>query len=470
MTALGKLFRTTAFKLSVAFLVLFSVGAGLVLASVGARVKEVLDEQIEQTVDAEIRALSEQYTQGGIRQLTDAVERRVRAPGGSLYLLTTQSGDVIVGNIDPPRFVPIEKDALVETIYQRRGEPEIAPHPALLRLFLIPGGFRLLIGHDIEDHQVLRDILRNALGVSLFWLVLVGVFGGLFVSYRMIERVDIMSASARRIMAGDMNERLAVSGSGDELDRLAENFNAMLARISELMDGLREVSDNIAHDLKTPLTRMRNRAESVLRHNGDPEKQREALVAIIDESDGLIAVFNALLMIARAEAGYSTDNLVACDAGVVVGDMAEMYEPVAEAQGMTLSLETEPNLMVIGSRELLGQAVVNLIDNALKYGRSEKDPRVDISARRCGDRIEIAVADHGPGVSAADRQRLTGRFVRLENSRSQPGSGLGLSMAAAIARLHQGALRIEDNSPGLRVTLSLPATRKNSPGVRPPDE
>jgi signal transduction histidine kinase len=457
VTALGKLFRTTAFKLSVAFLVLFSVGAGLVLASVGARVKEVLDEQIEQTVDAEIRALSEQYTQGGIRQLTDAVERRVRAPGGSLYLLTTQAGDVIVGNIDPPRFIPIEKDELVETIYQRRGEPEIAPHPALLRLFVIPGGFRLLIGHDIEDHQVLRDILRNALGVSLFWLVLVGVFGGLFVSYRMMERVDIMSASARRIMAGDMNERLAVSGSGDELDRLAENFNAMLARIAELMAGLREVSDNIAHDLKTPLTRMRNRAESALRHGDDPEKQKEALSAIIDESDDLIAVFNALLMIARAEAGYSTDNLVACDAGGVVGDMVEMYEPVAEEQGMTLALKTEPGLMVTGSRELLGQAVVNLIDNALKYGRSQKNPRVDVSASRAGDRIEIAVSDHGPGVSAADRQRLTGRFVRLENSRTQPGSGLGLSMAAAIARLHHGVLRIEDNEPGLRVILSIPA-------------
>ena len=460
MTALGKLFRTTAFKLSLAFLVLFSVGAGLVLASVGARVKEVLDEQIQQTVDAEIRALSEQYTQGGIRQLTDAVERRLRAPGGSLYLLTTQSGDVITGNIDPPRYVPVEKDELVETIYQRRGEPEIAPHPALLRLFLIPGGFRLLIGHDIEDHRVLRDILRNALGVSLFWLVLVGVFGGLFVSYRMIERVDIMSASARRIMAGDMNERLAVSGSGDELDRLAENFNAMLARISELMAGLREVSDNIAHDLKTPLTRMRNRAEAALRQADDPKKQKEALAAIIDESDDLIAVFNALLMIARAEAGYSTDNLVACDAGVVVGDMAEMYEPVAEEQGMTLALETESGLMVTGNRELLGQAVVNLIDNALKYGRCEHDPHVDVSASRVGDRIEITVADHGPGVSAADRERLTGRFVRLENSRTLPGSGLGLSMAAAIARLHHGVLRIEDNAPGLRVTLSLPAAQE----------
>ncbi|WP_036286392.1 HAMP domain-containing sensor histidine kinase [Methylocystis sp. ATCC 49242] len=458
MGKVGKLFRTTAFKLSIAYLLLFSIGAGLVLTRVGARVKEVLDEQIEQTVEAEIRALSEQYAQGGLRQLTTAVERRVRAPGGSLYLLMTHAGDVIVGNIEPPKIAPGGGRELVEMTYQRRGEPGEV-HPALMRLFLIPGGFRLLIGHDIEDHQVLRDILRRALGISLFWLVLVGAFGGLFVAHRMLERVDVMSDSARRIMAGDMNERLAVSGAGDELDRLAENFNAMLERISELMTGLREVSDNIAHDLKTPLTRLRNRAEAALRGSAQNGEHREALAAVIDESDSLIRVFNALLMIARAEAGYSSDNLGAYDADAVVNDIVEMYEPVAEEQGVRLEAVTQPGLTVTGSRELLGQAVVNLVDNALKYGSRGEKPGIDVSAKRVGDRIEIIVADHGPGIAPADRDRVVGRFVRLENSRSRPGSGLGLSMASAVARLHHGVLRIEDNEPGLRVVLSLPAMR-----------
>jgi signal transduction histidine kinase len=306
---------------------------------------------------------------------------------------------------------------------------------------------------------VLRDILRQALGVSLFWLALVGAMGGLFVAHRMLERVDVMSASARRIMAGDLHERLAVSGAGDELDRLAENFNAMLERISELMQGLREVSDNIAHDLKTPLTRLRNRAEAALRDSSENGEHREALNAVIEESDCLIRVFNALLMIARAEAGYSSDNLVTYDADAVVADIVEMYEPVAEEQGVELAVTTEPGLVVTGSRELLGQAVVNLVDNALKYGVSGEKPRIDVSAKRFCDRVEITVADHGPGISPADRERVVGRFVRLENSRSRPGSGLGLSMAAAVARLHHGALRIEDNAPGLRVVLSLPATR-----------
>lgn len=458
MTALGKLFRTTAFKLSLAYLVLFSIGAGMVLTRVGARVKEVLDEQIEQTVDAEIRALSEQYAQGGLHQLTNAVERRVRAPGGSLYLLTNHSGDVIVGNIEQPKFTPSGSSELVETTYERRGEPG-ETHPALLRLFLLPGGFRLLIGHDIQDHQVLRDILRRALGVSLFWLALVGAFGGLFMAHRMLERVDVLSASARRIMAGDMHERLAISGAGDELDRLAENFNAMLERISELMAGLREVSDNIAHDLKTPLTRLRNQAEDALRGSSSDGEHREALAAVIEESDNLIRVFDALLMIARAEAGYSSDNLATFDADAVVRDIAEMYEPVAEEQGARLDVETENGLAITGSRELLGQALVNLVDNALKYGVVGENPMIVVSAKRLGENIEIAVADRGPGISPHDRERVVGRFVRLENSRSRPGSGLGLSMAAAVARLHHGALRMEDNAPGLRVALSLPATR-----------
>ncbi len=164
-------------------------------------------------------------------------------------------------------------------------------------------------------------------------------------------------------------------------------------------------------------------------------------------------------MIARAEAGYSSDNLVTYDADAVVADIVEMYEPVAEEQGVELAVTTEPGLVVTGSRELLGQAVVNLVDNALKYGVSSEKPRIDVSAKRFCDRVEITVADHGPGISPADRERVVGRFVRLENSRSRPGSGLGLSMAAAVARLHHGALRIEDNAPGLRVVLSLPATR-----------
>ncbi len=459
MKALGKLFRTTAFKLSLTYLVLFSFGAWMVLGSVGWRVKEVLDEQISHTVEAEIQGLAEQYSEGGIRQLALAVQHRVQAPGSSIYLVTTYTGDVVAGNITGSSMLPAESGELIETTYQRSGGLDDGTHLALARLFVLPGGFRLVVGHDIEDHEVLRKILRHGLGASLFWLVLVGTMGGLFVAHRLIERVDIMSASARRIMAGDLDQRLSVTGAGDELDRLAENFNAMLSRISELMTGLREVSDNIAHDLKTPLTRLRNRADEVVRSNAGPEENRAALNSIIEESDGLIRVFDALLMIARAEAGYSSDNMSAVDVGEVARDIVELYGPVAEEQGARIQLFLEPGLLVFGNRELLGQVLVNLVDNAIKYGLEGAEPSIAVQARHSGNFIEISVADHGPGVAQKDRERVTGRFVRLENSRSRPGSGLGLSLASAVAHLHHGALRIDDNAPGLRVIISLPRFR-----------
>ena len=309
---------------------------------------------------------------------------------------------------------------------------------------------------------MLRQILRRGLGASLAWLALVGTLGGLFVAYWMLERVDELSASARRIMADDLERRLAVTGGGDELDRLAENLNAMLSRIGELMQGLNEVSDNIAHDLRTPLTRLRNRADEALRAGAGPEECRAALAAVIDEADGLIRVFDALLMIARAEAGYSSDQMGIVDVAQIAGDIVELYEPVAEEQGARLEQALEEGLTTRGNRELLGQALVNLVDNALKYGLGGAQKLIRVEAKRVDGMIEISVADRGPGIAPQDRERALMRFVRLENSRSRPGSGLGLSLATAVARLHQGALRIEDNAPGLRVVFALPAARPAS--------
>ena len=197
----------------------------------------------------------------------------------------------------------------------------------------------------------------------------------------------------------------------------------------------------------------------MVRSNAGPEENRAALNSIIEESDGLIRVFDALLMIARAEAGYSSDNMSAVDVGEVARDIVELYGPVAEEQGARIQLFLEPGLLVFGNRELLGQVLVNLVDNAIKYGLEGAEPSIAVQARHSGNFIEISVADHGPGVAQKDRERVTGRFVRLENSRSRPGSGLGLSLASAVAHLHHGALRIDDNAPGLRVIISLPRFR-----------
>ncbi|WOJ91562.1 ATP-binding protein [Methylocapsa polymorpha] len=488
--ALDKLFRTTVFKISLAYLVISAIGAGIVLGSIGENIRTLLDEQIAQTVDADIAGLSEQYAQGGIRRLIDSIEKRARRPGAGLYLVTTFAGEPIAGNIIglPPDL--LNHPGLVETVYQASGGgPE--KRRALARIFALPGGFRLLVGQDLEEGESLRHILGGALLTSLFWLVIIGTLGGLWVARRVLNRVDAINAKARRIVAGDLTGRLPLAGTGDELDRLVQNFNAMLDRIAELMAGLKEVSDNIAHDLKTPLTRLRSRAEQALRFAKSPEDYRGALEKVLEESDRLIQIFDALLMIARAEAGSGREGMSDFDAASVARDIGELYEPVAEEGGVALRISVEPDLILHGSRELVSQAVANLVDNALKYGGQEnadgsadalaQEPNaglpalaaktVDLAARRRGDRVEISVADRGPGIPAQDRARVLDRFVRLENSRSRPGSGLGLSLAAAVARLHNGHLQIEDNAPGLRVVLSFPARPvSRAPMLLPPPE
>ncbi len=469
MTALGKLFRTTVFKLSLAYLIIFAIGTAFVLGGVAWNVNMLLDEQIGETVEAEITGLAEQYETGGIRQLVDVIERRGAQPGSSLYLVTNHAGQTLAGNVATLPAGVIERPGLVETSYQRSNDNKQS-YSALARIFLLPGGFRLLVGRDLGERESLRAVITHALVTSLLWLAGIGTLGGIVVARRVLRRVDVMTDTAATIMTGDLSRRLPMAGTGDELDRLALNLNAMLDRIGDLMAGMKEVSDNIAHDLRTPLTRLRNGAEQALRTAETPEQYRLALDRIIEEADRLMSIFSALLMIARAEAGSNLGAVAECDLGLVVRDVVELYEPAAEEAGVDLHARVEPGLVVQANRELVGQAVANLIDNALKYGTSpvsrleagspEAGRSIVVSAERVGGEIQIVVADRGRGIASADRGRVLDRFVRLEDARTRPGSGLGLSLAAAVARLHHGDLRLEDNAPGLRAVLALPMVQR----------
>ncbi len=462
VASLKKLFRTTAFRLSLVYLVVFAVSAFFTLGYVAWNAQRLLTQQIVGTVEAEITGLSEQYRVGGLRQLIAVVEARSREPGASLYLVTTPAGERVAGNVDalPPGV--LDRRGQREIVYQRGsregGSSEV--HRAVVRVFVLPGGFRLLVGRDIEERARLRDVIRRAFGWSMLLVLALGFFGGLFVTKRVLRRVEAMTETTQTIMAGHLDGRLAVSGTGDELDRLAQNLNAMLDRIGELMAGMRQVSDNIAHDLKTPLTRLRNRADEALRTATTPEELRAALEGTIEESQNLIRVFNALLMIARLEAGSAPEVLSEIDAAEAARGVAELYDALAEEAGMDLHVEIAGPLPVRGNRELLGQAVANLVDNAIKYGApapGEARKPLRVSARRAGREVLVTVADAGPGIPEAERERVLGRFVRLEAARTRPGFGLGLSLVAAVARLHGGRLVLEDNRPGLRATLALPA-------------
>ena len=275
-------------------------------------------------------------------------------------------------------------------------------------------------------------------------------------------------------MAGDLSRRIPLNGSGDELDRLSTSLNAMLGRIEELMGALREVSDNIAHDLKTPLNRLRNRAEEALRNPNGVASYRDGLTKTIEEADELIRTFNSLLLIARLEGGAVADSMSPVDPALIIADVAELYEPVAEEAGLRLENSAAKGLRLLANRELVSQAVANLVDNAIKYSAHTKasdgaEPAaITIAMARVDQSVEISVADRGPGVAPQDRQRALQRFVRLEKSRSAPGAGLGLSLVAAVARLHGGSVRLEDNAPGLRAA-SCRCPRLVSPyGLRRP--
>ena len=465
MTALGKLFRTTTFKLTLVYLTVFALFAAFLLGYFALNTRRLITEQITETVNTEITGLSEQYRQGGIRRLVIVVDARARRPGSSLYIVTNFAGEALAGNVTALAPGILDNPGWTETVYRRLDEaesPDRPEHEALVRVFQLPGGFRLLVGRDLDERERLYHIVLSAGRWSVAIVVILGLAGGLFVTRRVLRRVDAMTETTRTIMAGDLGGRLPVAGTGDELDRLADNLNVMLERIEALMYGLKEVSDNIAHDLKTPLTRLRNRSEEALRTAKSEAEYRAALEATIEESEGLIRTFNALLMIARAESGQARDDMSEFDAAEIAHDVGELYEPLADQKGIALKVEADAPAKVKGNRELVSQALANLVDNAIKYTAppagavNGAKPEIVVRALEDGDRILLTVADGGPGIPEADRARVVERFVRLEQSRSHPGSGLGLSLASAVARLHGGELTLTDNQPGLKSVIALP--------------
>ena len=463
MTALGKLFRATAFRLALAILALSAVGAGIVLTAVAWQVVKLVDEETARTIDVEAKGLIDTYDREGLMGLYQVIEARKREPGASLYLLTNPAGESLAGNVEQIPFGVLEQKGFVDVFYRSNVGGE-RTHQALVRIYRVPPGFLLLVGHDLADRGRIEKVMVRALAVSLVFFAALAALGALFVARRVLKRIDDMNTSAHGIMAGDLTRRLPVSGSGDEIDRLAEGLNEMLGRIGELMQGLREVSDNIAHDLRTPLTRLRNHAEAALAFGGDAASYRAALEKTIEESDSLIRIFNALLLIARAEAGGDVEGVQPFDVGDAARSVAELYEPIAEEEGVALRVEADGQLAVRGNRELIGQTIANLIDNALKYAASKEDgpagvkPEVLIRVRRAGglgraDRRRSRPRHRGRGSGARPRPlRATRRlplapgvgarsFARRRGGADAWGNGRTRRQRAGFARARDAARR-----------------------------
>lgn len=458
------LLKTSTFRLAVLYLGLFAASSSLLLSYVYWNTAGFLVRQTDEAVQAEITGLAEQYAQGGLPLLVHTVIQRSRDPGQSLYLVLDPAGRVLAGNLDVrPSKVP-GADGWMDFIYSRKGLEGVELKAARARAFYLPEGFYLLVGRDVQERREIESLITNALIWAIALTVALGLVGGLFMSRNMLARVDEINKSSLDIMGGDLSRRLPIAGSGDELDQLGRNLNAMLDQIEALMTGMRQVTDNVAHDLRSPLNRMRNRLEVTLLQDMSPDEYRQVLERTIVEADHLLTTFNALLMIARAEAGSLRESMTNVDPATILRDAAELYEPVAEESGFVLNVEAEDGLQVRGNRELLSQMLTNLIDNAIKHGKptvtgdGAPSPSINVKLASNGHgRVEMSVADHGAGIPADQYGRVLERFVRLETSRNTPGSGLGLSLVAAVARLHGGRIELADNKPGLKVTLSLPA-------------
>lgn len=461
MTALSerfwKVFSTTAFRLTAAAVVALILAAAVLTGLLFRQTNSILTEQVLAALRTEAQLLRTDALGGTTDTLAAKVTALSRPDGPGLYLLTDSAGRKIAGNLNrlPPELEASPQGGVFSF------SPVVADAAGRNRLAVaipvdIGGGNRLIIGRDIEEQRAFADAMKRTFLIGFGTLSLLGLIGGLAISRFTLNRLELITSTSRSIMEGDMSRRVPLDGNGGELDALAQNLNEMLDRIEGLMSGLREVSDNIAHDLKTPLNRLRNSAEAALRDSRGEAAYREGLERTIEKADDLIKTFNALLLIARLEAGPLQESLERFDLGLVVDDVAELYMPAAEEDGFDLTVETEKGVIVMANRQLIGQAVANLIDNAIKYSRvSTANGAIRVTAGRLGDAAIVSVADKGPGISQADRSRVLKRFVRLEESRTKPGTGLGLSLVAAVARLHHGEIRLQDNNPGLKVDLVL---------------
>lgn len=474
MSRIAQVWRTSTVRLTVTFIAIFVVFSILLMGFIGWQSSVQIQRQQTDDIDREIRLFQRIEANQGIRALAFAVNRLSTQPGPGIYFLGDASGLYLLGNVtDVPAEVVIEPG--IYSFDYERPDPlgdeaaAVEPRPdrperqqqgvAVVRSIELGNGMRLVVGRDVVERRGYSAIILQSFLAGVVGIILFSVIAGGITARRVLRRIDTIQQTSSKIMSGNLSERVPVTRRNDEFDALATNLNAMLDRIEQLLQGLKEVTDNVAHDLKTPLTRLRNQAEAALRDTASVETREKALETVIAESDRLIQTFNALLMIARAEAGAPSGALSEIDVSEIVADVAELYGPVAEDAGITVETSVAPHVTLKANRELVGQAMVNLLENAVKYARPEDGSpgRIAVDLRRDGPLVLISVADNGPGIPEADRKRVLERFVRLEKSRSEPGSGLGLSLVNAVARLHGGSFRIEDNQPGVRAVIELPA-------------
>lgn len=451
-----KFLQSSTFKLAVIYIALFSMSVLVLLSFIYWATAGYMVRQTEATIEAEITGLAERYRLSGLSGLSKVINERLsrQNSGTALYLLTDSEFRPIIGNLKQwPKEQSSEQGWISSQI--DLGPPnEVEQHQTLARTFHLRGDFHLLVGRDVHDLEKIQDLIRGALFWGLLITLILALAGGAMISRAMMHRIETINFTCRQIMAGDLAQRIPRTGGDDDFDRLVDMLNRMLEQIEELMLGVKQVTNNISHDLRTPLTRLRRQLD-MLRENGNARGEDvELLDQAIGEADGLLTTFKALLRISEVESGVRRGGFQDVDMTVLLQDLAELYTPLCEEKDQTFDMEGTPSRPIIGDRDLLFQAFANILDNAIKYTPASGSIRLRMHDQP--DQLKIDICDSGPGIPIADREKIFERFFRLETSRSSSGNGLGLSLVQAIVDLHHGRIDLTDNRPGLNLAITLP--------------
>ena len=447
-----KLLRSLTFRLALYYAGLFTLSVLLLGALYYVIAIRAPLESVERGLEREARELAALHETRGMTALAAALDRRAGLPAPRLayHVLLDADGRAVTANLPSwPREAGAEWIRVEADLPSEGDEDE---HEALVNDRTFADGSRLLIGRDIDDLDEVQEAVTDTLVWLLPAVLLLSLAGGALMSRAIGRRIESVAAAARGVIAGDLSERVSLRGTGDDFDRLGETLNLMLDRIEQGMDGVRRVSDSVAHELRTPLTRLRASLAEL-----EAGSDAEAVTEAVQEAERLETIFNAVLRIARIEAARTPRSGALVDLSAILRDAAELYQPEAEARGLILAVEVAAAFWVEGDRDLLFQAVANLLDNAVKF--SPAGGRIGVTGEASSDRVRVVVEDQGPGAPVELRGRLTERFFRAPAAEGVPGAGLGLSLVAAVATFHEAPIRFDSAEPGMRVEWSFARAR-----------
>ncbi len=451
------LLRSTSVRLAFGYAFLFIVSALLLAVFLWWRTALYLDREIDAVIVADGRAIADRLRDFGLPGAVETIGERVRhaTDEHAIYLLVDPALHPVAGNLEAWPLPATSEPGWYRINLVRDNKD----HATRVLFGVLPGDFRLLVGRDVQDRVEILALIVNGLGWASFAAMIIAILGGMLVRRAVLRRVETINRTASAIVQGDLSRRVPTRGSSDEFDRLAHTINALLEQIEQLIEGVRNASNVVAHDLRTPLAELRTRLETLIRVRPAPDETYAEINEAVADIDRVVEIFNALLRLAEIDSGVRRAGFRQVDLSAVVSELMELYEPSAEEKQITLTADLMEGLAVQGDPNLLAQAIGNLVDNAIRYGPRQGKVSLSI-ARGNQDQIVITVADDGPGIAELDRSRITERFYRGNQGAATGGIGLGLSVVDAVARLHGGTFNISDGHPGLIATLNLPRDAK----------